>query len=205
MDQIRIGKFIAAERKAKGLTQQRLADALGISNKTVSKWETGSGLPEISLLMPLCEELAISVNELLSGQRLTETEFGQKAEENIMDLLREREENRKQFWLAFLVGLISTVSFLTLLLVVAVYSAVLPLGTKIVLVVIACGIFAVGLFVAMQGERTIGWYKCAHCGKTFVPNFKQYTFGMHIFFTRRLRCPHCGKKSWCKKVMSQED
>ena len=62
MDQIRIGKFIAVQRKQKGYTQKKLAELLGISDKTVSKWECGKGFPEVSLLLPLCKELVISVN-----------------------------------------------------------------------------------------------------------------------------------------------
>ena len=72
MDQICIGKFIAEERKKKGYTQRHLSEKLGISDKTVSKWERGNGFPEVSLLLPLCEELDISVNELLSGKRVSE-------------------------------------------------------------------------------------------------------------------------------------
>ena len=67
MDQIKIGRFIAKMRKEKPYTQRQLADMLGISDKTVSKWETGNGLPDVSLMMPLCDLLQISVNELLSG------------------------------------------------------------------------------------------------------------------------------------------
>ena len=65
MDQVRTGRFIAVRRKEKGLTQKQLAEKLGISDKTVSKWECGNGFPEISLLLPLCDELGITVNDLL--------------------------------------------------------------------------------------------------------------------------------------------
>ena len=69
MDQLKTGKFIAEMRKSKGLTQKQLADALLISDKTVSKWECGNGLPEVSLMLPLCEILGITVNELITGKR----------------------------------------------------------------------------------------------------------------------------------------
>ena len=88
MDQIQIGKFIAESRKARSLTQRQLADSLGISDKTVSKWETGKGLPEVSLMLPLCGELQITVNDLLSGERVSSTNYQKKAEENMMDLMR---------------------------------------------------------------------------------------------------------------------
>lgn len=96
MDQIKIGKFIANERKVKGYTQKDLAEILEISDKTISKWETGKGFPEISLLMPLCKALDLNVNELLSGERLVETDYKQKAEENIMKLVQETQKSSKQ-------------------------------------------------------------------------------------------------------------
>ena len=74
-------------RKEKDLTQRQLAELLHVSDKTVSKWETGKGLPEAQLMLPLCEALGISVNELLSGERLTETEYQRKAEENMVNLI----------------------------------------------------------------------------------------------------------------------
>ena len=89
MDQSKTGKFIAAMRREKSMTQRQLADLIGISDKTVSKWETGKGMPEVSLMLPLCELLEISVNELLSGERLTSDDYQKKAEENIMNLVKE--------------------------------------------------------------------------------------------------------------------
>ena len=79
MDQIKIGRFIAEERKRKEYTQRQLADKLGISDKTVSKWERGNGFPEVSLLLPLCDELGISVNELLAGDRVPDDDYREKA------------------------------------------------------------------------------------------------------------------------------
>ena len=89
MDQIKIGKFIAEERKAKKYTQRELADKLSISDKTISKWERGNGFPEVTLLLPLCNELEITVNELLSGERLQAMDYKKKAEENMVNLVKE--------------------------------------------------------------------------------------------------------------------
>lgn len=96
MDQIKIGRFIADLRKEKEMTQKELADAIGVSDKTVSKWECGNGMPELSMLMPLCELLQINVNELLSGERLSHDNYSQKAEENIMNLMEENRKHRKK-------------------------------------------------------------------------------------------------------------
>ncbi|MDE6024090.1 MAG: helix-turn-helix domain-containing protein [Lachnospiraceae bacterium] len=91
MDQIKIGKFIANCRKEKNMTQRQLADILGISDKTISKWECGKGLPEVQFMIPLCDLLGINVNELLSGEKLSADEYPKKAEENIMTLVKENE------------------------------------------------------------------------------------------------------------------
>ena len=75
MDQIKIGKFIADERKRKGYTQKQLSEKLEISDKTISKWECGNGFPDTSLIMPLCEILKISSNELLSGKDIGDKDY----------------------------------------------------------------------------------------------------------------------------------
>lgn len=96
MNQIKIDRFIADVRKEHGWTQSKLAEDIGVSDKTISKWECGKGLPEISVLMPLCEVLGINVNELLSGERLSEDDYSQKAEVNMMELIKETEETKKK-------------------------------------------------------------------------------------------------------------
>ena len=204
MDQVQIGRFITEQRKQKNYTQRQLADILEISDKTVSKWECGNGFPEVSLLLPLCKELEISVNELLSGERLSEVDYKQKAEENMVNFIQEKEANKKRMQLTILIGIIATISFITLILIVVMYTDVMSIPVKIILVAIACLIFIIGMYAAMQGERTIGYYQCKECGDTFVPTFKAYTMGIHLFSTRRLKCPHCGKKSWCKKILAKE-
>ena len=204
MDQVKIGRFITEQRKQKNYTQRQLADILEISDKTVSKWECGNGFPEVSLLLPLCKELEISVNELLSGERLFEVDYKQKAEENMVNFIQEKEANKKRMQLTILIGIIATISFITFILIVVMYTDVMSIPVKIILVAIACLIFIIGMYAAMQGERTIGYYQCKECGDTFVPTFKAYTMGIHLFSTRRLKCPHCGKKSWCKKILAKE-
>lgn len=205
MDQVKIGKFLSDERKAKGYTQKQLSELLGISDKTISKWECGNGFPEASLLLPLCNELEITVNELLTGERISQQNYKKKAEENMVNMIKEREENKKKLIPTIITGLIATISFITLIMVVAVYTEVIAVPVKILLIVIACVIFGCGLMVAMEGERTIGYYKCRHCNELFVPTFGAYTMGMHMISTRYLKCPKCGTKTWCKKVLAKEN
>ena len=204
MDQVKIGKFISDERKAKGYTQKQLSELLGISDKTISKWECGNGFPEASLLLPLCNELEITVNELLTGERISQQNYKKKAEENMVNMIREKEENKQKILLTTIIGVISTITFVTLLLVVCFYTDVITLPIKIVLMIIALSVFGVGLYVAMWGDRKIGYFKCRNCNEPFTPTFMQYNMGMHIVSTRYLKCPHCKTRTWCRKVMTKE-
>ena len=204
MDQVKIGKFISDERKAKGYTQKQLSELLGISDKTISKWECGNGFPEASLLLPLCNELEITVNELLTGERISQQNYKKKAEENMVNMIREKEENKQKILLTTIIGVISTITFVTLLLVVCFYTDVITLPIKMVLMVIAISVFGVGLYVAMWGDRKIGYFKCRNCNELFTPTFMQYNMGMHLLSTRYLKCPHCKTRTWCKKVMTKE-
>lgn len=204
MDQVKIGKFLSDERKAKGYTQKQLSELLGISDKTISKWECGNGFPEASLLLPLCNELEITVNELLTGERISQQNYKKKAEENMVNMIREKEVNKQKLLLTTMIGVISTITFVTLLLVVCFYTDVITLPIKMVLMVIAISVFGVGLYVAMWGDRKIGYFKCRNCNELFTPTFMQYNMGMHLLSTRYLKCPHCKTRTWCKKVMTKE-
>lgn len=205
MDMNKIGRFISEERKKKNYTQKQLADILNVSDRTISKWECGKGFPEISLLQPLCEELGISVNELLSGERLDNEKYMKKAEQNMVHLVEEKKENRTKLILILLMGIISIISFVTITVVVNTYAEIISKQAKDILMFIACAIFTVGLLALMEGGRTFGYYKCLHCGETFIPGFINYTIGMNIVAIRMLRCPHCGKWRWCLKVLTKKE
>lgn len=117
MDQIKIGKFIAETRKALNMTQKQLAGALSISDKTVSKWKCGKGLPEVSLMLPLCDVLHITVNDLLSGARVSPINYQKKAEENMMNLMQENEENKKRMALCVICGVITIIAVCSLVVI----------------------------------------------------------------------------------------
>jgi len=98
MDQIKIGKFIAELRKTKNMTQQQLGEKIGVSSKTISKWETGKGMPDLSSLKPLSDCLEISINELLSGEKIDEEKYTDKLEENIINTIEysDKQVNNKK-------------------------------------------------------------------------------------------------------------
>lgn len=201
MDQIAIGKFIAEERKRKGYTQKQLSEKLEISDKTVSKWERGNGFPEVSLLLPLCKELDITVNELLSGERVSLEDYQRKAEENMVNLVKEAQESRKKIILSAVVALLVVVAAVPLF----VLSGVLEMETwlRCVLIVIGFVVSFLGIAVACVLDREAGAFECPECKTRFVPDMKAYVMGPHTITKRKLVCPHCGAHKYCKKVLTR--
>lgn len=200
MDQQKIGRFIAQTRKEKSLTQRGLADTLCISDKTVSKWENGKGMPEVSLMMPLCEALDITANELLSGERLSQDDYIRKAEENIMALVKEREESKKKIILSAIVAVITIIGGTALVTVSGVFE--MELWARILLIGLGLVVIFGGLFVAAALEMEAGTFECKHCKHRFVPTVGAYIAGPHSLTTRYLKCPECGKKSYCKRRLT---
>lgn len=96
MEQVKTGKFIAKKRKELNLTQEQLAECLGVSNKTISKWETGKCMPDYSVIKNLCEKLNISVSELMDGKEADDKSVRVYDDEQILDLLRRTQELEKQ-------------------------------------------------------------------------------------------------------------
>ena len=95
MNQDKIGKFILDCRKKKGLTQEALAEKLGVSSKSISRWENGNTMPDYSLLKDLCSELDISVNDLLSGEKISENNYMNKCEENLINLRKQIDKRKR--------------------------------------------------------------------------------------------------------------
>ena len=117
MDQEKIGKFIASQRKEKGLTQAKLAERLGISDRAVSKWETGRSMPDSSIMLELCDIIGITVNDLLTGRKTTMENYKEIAEKNLIEMRRSEERsNRAMLNMEIIIGLISTAALLVLLL-----------------------------------------------------------------------------------------
>lgn len=196
MDQIKIGKFIAETRKSQSMTQKQLADALSISDKTISKWECGKGLPEVSLMLPLCDTLHITVNDLLSGAKVSQIDYQKKAEENMMNLMKENEENKKRIALSIICGVITIIAVCSLV-VIASYLE-MPTIARIALIAVAVATAVSGIVMGAMLDATAGYFECPHCKAFFVPAMSEYMKGYHTFTKRKLTCPECGKSGMCK-------
>ena len=203
MDIVKIGYFIRECRKNKNLTQKQLADKLYVEPKTISKWETGKGLPDVSIMKNLCNELGISLSELFIGDYIKEESNDLLIEKLIIDeLKKEKIQNKKKLIGEILIGCAFIGSVITLILLVGIVSIATYL--KIILVVLSLIFLIVGLFGLVILDVNIGYFECAECHERFIPSIKDYVFGMHTLKKRKLKCPICGKKTWCLKRMTRK-
>ena len=203
MDQIRIGRFIAEKRKEQGLTQMRLAEMLGITDRAVSKWETGRSMPDASVMLELCSILGITVNDLLSGEVVTMEKYDKKTEEILLDMVRQKEAADKRLLKFEIVIMVISAGFLAVMLALAVWLAKTQamVGIPVLLIVIGLAQFLVAGLFALRIEQTAGYYECAGCGHRYVPTYASVNLAMHMGRTRYMKCPACGKWSWQKKVL----
>ena len=203
MNNEKIGKFIAECRKEKSFTQFQLAEMLNITDRAVSKWETGRSMPDVSIMLELCKVLNISVNELLNGERLNMNEYNEKAEKLLIEMARKEEKNNKKMMMyEIVIGSISTVSFVILIMAAALIN--MEIYFRVALFVIAFIILISGVVFALKIEAEAGYYECKNCHHRYVPKFSSVFFAMHYGTTRYLKCPKCHKKTWNKKVMTKE-
>ena len=194
MDQIKIGRFIAERRKANGLTQAELAERLSITDRAVSKWENGRSMPDSSIMLALCKELKISVNDLLNGEVVDMESYNEKVEKQLLEVIKQKEEaDRRLLALEWVVGILSVI----VLIVPIIIAAYVQMEDWLRVLLVFSGFIPciVGFCWAIKIEQVAGYYKCAHCGHTYVPTMKSVMWSMHMGRTRYMRCPECQKKS----------
>ena len=204
MDQIKIGKFIAFCRKEQGMTQAVLAEKLGISDRAISKWETGNSMPDSGIMLELCELLKINVNELLSGERIMAEVYDKRVEENLLAMVKQKEDKDKQLLhLEYVIGFTASITFLIMIFVASYIE--MANWIRVLLIVTGSVIFAVGVGNAIKIEQIAGYYECLSCHHKYVPTYKSVFWAPHMGRTRYMKCPKCGKTSWQKKVLSKEE
>ncbi len=204
MDQLKIGKFIAECRKNVGFTQKQLAEKLGITDRAVSKWETGKALPDSSIMLELCRILGITVNDLLNGEKISMENNNQVNEQLLIEMSKEIERKNKTVWTS--IWVIMGVSITGLLAGLAIAAFIIPEGIWQIVAIIGLGVvFLIPCFYALKLEVSVGAYKCKNCGHEIVPTYTQALNAMHMGTTRYLKCPECKKRSWCKKVLNKDE
>ena len=204
MDQIKIGKFIASCRKQQGMTQAVLAEKLGISDRAVSKWETGRSMPDSGIMLELCGFLKINVNELLSGEKIMAGSYDKRAEENLLAMKRQIEEkNRQMLRTEYWIALPAVIAGLVMVFVASFVA--MPTWLRIALIAFALVLIFTVAFIAVGIEQKAGYYECQKCGHRYVPTYWQTNLAQHAGRTRYMKCPKCGKRSWQRKVLAKED
>ena len=203
MNQVKIGKFIASCRKEQGFTQAALAEKLGITDRAVSKWETGRSLPDASIMPELCGLLNIQLSELFHGERITMTDNQPTFDALLLEMKQQEEAaNQRILQLEKLLVCMTIAVSLTMILVgcylakdhLALGTALLGFGAAVV--------FAV-CFVGVKIEHDTGYYECPECKARYMPTMKAVVMAPHHGTDRKMTCPFCGKCAYHQKVLSK--
>ena len=203
MDQVKIGKFIAECRRKENLTQMQLAEKLNITDRAISKWETGKSMPDSSIMLELCDVLKISVNDLLSGEVVTMDNYNKELENNLIEMVKQKEEADKRLLrLEIVLGIIAVLPLMAAVISASIvpmeeWKGGLLVGLSLLPLLIATPF-------AIKIEQKAGYYECQKCRHRHIPQYSSVFLAMHINRTRYMRCPECGKVSWQKKVLHKE-
>ena len=203
MDQAKIGSFIAQCRKNANLTQMQLAEKLNITDRAISKWETGKAMPDSSIMLELCCVLKITVNDLLSGEVVTMENYNKELEKNLLEMVKQKEEADKRLLkLEIVLGIVAVLPLIAAVVIASVvpmeeWKGGLLVGLSLLPLLIATPF-------AIKIEQKAGYYECRKCGHRHIPKYSSVFLAMHVNRTRYMRCPECNKKSWQKKVISKE-
>ena len=202
MDQVKIGKFISECRKKTNLTQMQLAEKLNITDRAVSKWETGKAMPDSSIMLALCEVLKITVNDLLSGEVVSMENYNKEMEKQLLDMVQQKQEADKRLLkLEIILGIIAALPLIAAVIIAGIvpmeeWKSGLLVGLSVLPLLIATPF-------ALKIEQKAGYYECQKCGHRHVPQYGSVFWAMHISRTRYMKCPECGKRSWQKKKISK--
>ena len=203
MDQIKTGKFIAERRKANNLTQMQLAEKLGITDRAVSKWETGKSMPDVSIMLELCRILKITVNDLLSGEVVTMENYNKELEKNLLEMIKQKEESDRRLLRTEIVMVICCALPCIAAVIIA---SVVPMEEWLATVIVLGSLVPILIATpfALKIEQKAGYYECQKCRHRYVPKYASVFFAMHMGRTRYMKCPACGEKSYQKKVLSKD-
>ena len=208
MDQLKIGRFIAERRKANNLTQMQLAEKLNITDRAISKWENGKAMPDSSIMLELCDVLEITVNDLLNGEIVTMENYNKELENNLLEMIKQKEESDKRL---LRIEIVMGICCIIPLIASAIIVSFVPMEEWLAAVIALTSIIPLLIATpfALKIEQKAGYYECGKCGHRHIPQYSSVFWSsvfraMHINRTRYMRCPKCGTMSWQKKVLSKE-
>ena len=190
MEQEEIGKFIASCRKEQGFTQAVLAEKLGITDRAVSKWETGRSLPDAAIMPELCDLLKINLSELFSGERIAMENYKETSDALLLEMKKQEESSNKQ--ILHLEKLLITMTIVVSLTMIFVgcYLMKAHLALGIALLAFGAAIVFFTCFVGVKIEHDTGYYECPVCKKRYVPTMKAVVMALHNGTSRKMKCPY---------------
>ena len=199
----KIGKFIASCRKEQGFTQAVLAEKLGITDRAVSKWETGRSLPDAAIMPELCDLLKINLSELFSGERIAMENYRETSDALLLEMKKQEESSNKR--ILHLEKLLITMAIVVSLTMIFVGCYLMKdhLALGIVLLAFGAAVVFATCFVGVRIEHDTGYYECPVCKKRYVPTMKAVVMALHSGTSRKMKCPYCGNKSYHKKVLTK--
>ena len=199
MDQIKIGKIIDECRKKQNLTQAQLAEKLDITDRAISKWETGKAMPDFDIMLDLCDILGIKVNELLCGEMIEIEHKDEQLNELIFQMAKNEERYHKR--LLHSAYVIIATSLTALICLMSLISLLIPeCGFQDFLIIVSVILFIIPCMIALKFKVETGYYECKNCQHMFVPNYKEIAVLMQTPNKRLLKCTKCGKWTWCQKL-----
>ena len=190
-------------RQKNNISQKLLGEMLGISDRAVSKWETGKAMPDTSIMLALCDVLQISVNDLLSGEVVTMENYNKEMENNLLEMIKQKEEAGKRLLkLEIILGIIAVLPLIAAVII----AGTVPMEEWKSSLLIGLSLFPLLIATpfALKIEQKAGYYECRKCGHRHIPQYSSVFLAMHINRTRYMRCPKCGTMSWQKKVLSKD-
>ena len=159
MDQMKIGRFIAERRKQCGYTQMQLAEKLNITDRAVSKWETGRSMPDSSIMPELCKLLGITLNDLFNGEVVVMEDYKKKSEELIIEMTRQKEAaDKKLLSLEIVIGILAMLAPFCMIILASFVT--MPDWLRICLIIVGFVPCIIGIMYALKIEQTAGYYEC---------------------------------------------
>ena len=204
MDQLKIGKFIAQRRKDQGLTQMQLAEKLNITDRAVSKWETGKAMPDSAIMLELCDVLQITVNDLLNGEIISMENYNKKMEQQLLEVIAQKEASDKQILrLGVVMLVLSSILYLVLILIPYVLA---PEYRWLSFISYSLALLTLGFDLFFQRlDQRVGYFQCKHCGHSYTPTYFTVFWAWGGLRKKYMRCPKCQKKSWHKRVYTKNE
>ena len=194
-----IGNYIAEKRTEKNLSQAALAEQLNTTETLVVKWENGKAFPASKYVMPLCEVLGVSVNELLAGSNLEGEEYKDVAEDNLLEYVEMKGKNKLSNLLSLATIGSSLVSAILIIFILG--FATIPTALKVISIIVCILVLGVSItaLVMNHNDDYTRYFVCPDCKTKFVPDIKTRMSAKSTFTSKELECPNCGKTNYCKQ------